>query len=54
MKCPLCNTDSNEKPIREWSYGKFKVSRYECPNCKEKFNYYSSEDGKSFTIPRTD
>lgn len=51
MKCPICKTESNQKPFKEWYYGKFKVSRYECPECKDKFNYYSSKDGKTFTIP---
>ena len=34
--------------------GKFKVSRYECPECKEKFNSYVSDDDKTFTIPKVD
>ncbi len=54
MKCLICGEEVHDKPFKEWKYGKFRVSRFECPDCREKFNSYVSDDGKSFTIPRAD
>ncbi len=54
MKCPICKVEFAEKPFKEWQYGKFRVSRFECPDCREKFNSYVSDDSKSFTIPGAD
>ncbi len=54
MKCPICKTGSAMRPFKEWYFGKFKVSRYECPECKEKFNSYVSDGDKTFTIPKVD
>jgi transposase-like protein len=51
MICPVCKTESEKNPYKEWLSGEFKVSKYKCPRCKEKFNLYISEDGSSFTIP---
>ncbi|WP_156769065.1 hypothetical protein [Thermoplasma volcanium] len=44
----------DQKLLNEWNYGKFRVFRYERPECKEKFKYYVSNDGKTFTIPKVE
>jgi predicted RNA-binding Zn-ribbon protein involved in translation (DUF1610 family) len=52
ISCPLCGKSVSNKPLKFWQFGKYNVNRYECPNCKGKFNIYRSQT-KTFTIPRT-
>ena len=65
IKCPFCNKNQKQEPIKSWAYGKMiqertnegtkwaasvNCSRYLC-KCSKKFNYYKSKN-KSWTIPK--
>lgn len=52
MRCPICGTEITHPPFKGWTYSKYKVSRYECKECGEKFNFYISDDGTEFTVPK--
>jgi len=51
VKCPVCGGEIKNKPLKEWSFRFYKVSRFECKRCKAKFNVYESPKS-SFTIPK--
>ena len=46
IKCPLCGAEITVKPLKTWYFNRWKVSRYQCPNCGNKFNYYEDTEGK--------
>jgi len=67
IKCPYCNGTQKQKQIKSWVYGKMiekrsksgttlgakvKCSRYSC-NCGKSFNFYLTEKGKFWTIPKS-
>ena len=49
--CPLCSKPVSTSPFKSWEFGKYKVGRYECPNCRSKFNFYEGPKA-SYTIPK--
>ena len=49
--CPVCNTNVSASPLKLWKFKGYEVKRYECQNCKSKFNLYQSSKG-SYTIPK--
>lgn len=52
MNCPACDGEGQLKLLGEWNFAQFKVKRYECNNCKERFNSYEQNGNVKFTIPR--
>ena len=50
-QCPFCEEPQEQKVIKNWKYGKVSVERYQC-TCGEKFNYYITENGKKWTVPK--
>ena len=49
--CPFCSKKNEQKPIKEWNYGKnIKVKRFKC-ECGKIFNFYDN-DKKTWTIPK--
>jgi uncharacterized CHY-type Zn-finger protein len=52
ISCPVCSKSVTTNPLKSWKYQKFDVNRFECPNCKLKFNSYKSAHNM-FTIPGT-
>ena len=52
MNCPFCGAKVTNEPLKSWIYGVYIASRYLCDNCGEKFNEYTSEGRKSFTVPK--
>ena len=51
VRCPSCGYEFTSKPLRAWSFSRYKVKRYKCKKCAQKFNLYESSKGK-FTIPK--
>ena len=51
MKCPVCGHEVTSQPLNQWYFNEYKVSRYKCPNCGEKFNLYDGET-RTYTIPK--
>jgi len=51
LDCPVCGKPVSVAPFKSWRFGKYEVKRYECRNCKSKFNVYQSPE-KTFTIPK--
>ena len=66
INCPYCSKNQKQKPIKTWNYGKMiknrdsngtvwgasvKCSRYSC-NCGKSFNFFLTETGKNWTIPK--
>lgn len=51
VKCPVCGGEFKAKPLKTWRFRFYKVSRFECEKCKEKFNVYEGPKSK-FTIPK--
>ena len=51
LLCPVCNGDVTSSPLKSWNYRNNEVKRYECQNCKSKFNVYSGPK-TMFTIPK--
>ena len=39
VSCPICSKPVSTNPFKSWKFGKFDVGRYQCPNCKSKFNF---------------
>jgi transposase-like protein len=52
MKCPICQKENLSKPIKQWNFATYEVSRFVCSNCGEKYNIYTSGSDVKFTIPR--
>jgi transposase-like protein len=52
LVCPVCNQDVSTNPFKSWKFDKFEVKRYECQNCKSKFNLYRSPT-RTYTIPKS-
>src|SRR5712691_11707846 len=50
LNCPRCGSPISTPPEREWTFQKYRVSRFRCDN-GDKFNLYSGAT-KTFTIPR--
>ena len=50
LVCPLCDKEVTKSPFKTWKFRGYDVKRYECQNCKSKFNVYQSPK-KTFTIP---
>jgi len=49
--CPFCSKKNEQKPIKEWNYGKnVKVKRFKC-ECGKIFNFYNNGI-KTWTIPK--
>jgi len=42
VSCQICSRPVSTKPLKSWKFGKFDVGRYQCLNCKSKFNFYQS------------
>ncbi|MEM2704467.1 MAG: hypothetical protein QXR45_15070 [Candidatus Bathyarchaeia archaeon] len=51
VKCPVYGGEIKGKPSKEWSFRFYRVSRFECEKCKDKFNFYESSKPK-LTIPK--
>ena len=66
-KCPFCDREQTQKPVKTWAYGKMIVkktvkstvwgasincSKYHC-KCGKSFNVYLTTKGKSWTIPKS-
>lgn len=49
--CPICNHDVSTSPVKSWKYATYEVKRYQCHNCKSKFNLYQNPK-KTFTLPK--
>lgn len=50
--CPSCSKKLPIKPLKEWEYGNWTVSRLRC-SCGKVFNYYKdAKSGKIYTIPK--
>ena len=67
IKCPFCNKNQKQKPLKSWAYGKMiekrtkggtkwgasvNCSRYTC-NCGKFFNFYLTSKGRHWTIPKS-
>jgi len=67
IKCPYCNTEQKQKPVKSWAYGKMienrtasetiwgasvNCSRYSC-KCGKSFNFFLTTKGKFWTIPKS-
>jgi rubredoxin len=52
LMCPMCNKVVSSSPFKIWKFGDYEVKRYECQNCKLKFNSYQSPK-RNFTIPKS-
>jgi transposase-like protein len=52
VKCPVCGQEFKTEPLKTWKFRFYRVSRFECKNCKTKFNFYVSSKSK-FTIPKS-
>jgi len=52
LTCPACNEVVTAIPFKSWRFGRYDVTRYECQNCKSKFNFYQSPK-RTFTIPHS-
>lgn len=52
LQCPMCDKVVSVNPFKSWRFGGYDVKRYECPNCKTKFNLYQGA-GVTFTIPKS-
>ena len=48
--CPHCNKKQSQKPMKEWKYSVYAVSRYEC-KCGKSFRWYVSPKS-TWTIPK--
>ena len=53
MKCPVCDKDSTVGPFKKWSFESYDVSRYDCPDCGQKYNVYRQGDKIKYTIPKS-
>jgi len=51
LLCLVCNHEVTTSPLREWKYRAYDVKRYQCQNCKSKFNLYESPK-RTYTIPK--
>ena len=66
IKCPFCNKNQEQKPLKSWKYGKMiekrtvdgtqwgaavNCSQYRC-ECGKPFRFYLTTKGKSWTIPK--
>jgi uncharacterized protein YlaI len=51
ISCPVCSKSVSTNPFKSWKFRNYEVKRYECPNCKSKFNFYQSPT-RSYTIPK--
>ncbi|MDI6847913.1 MAG: hypothetical protein QMD23_07315 [Candidatus Bathyarchaeia archaeon] len=51
IKCPVCGREFRGEPLKTWKFRFYDVKRYECSNCKAKFNIYESPNSV-FTIPK--
>ena len=51
MKCPVCNKENQNPPLKQWAFNVYEVSRYKCSECGNNFNTYVGEKN-SYTIPR--
>jgi len=51
LVCPICNGVVSGRPFKSWKFGRYEVKRYECQNCKSKFNLYESPK-RRYTIPK--
>jgi hypothetical protein len=51
LQCPACNKEVSGNPFKTWHFRGYEVKRYECLQCKAKFNLYQGA-GKTFTIPK--
>jgi len=67
IKCPYCNSEQKQKPVKSWVYGKMiekrtetgtlwgaqvNCSRYSC-KCGKSFNFFLTTKGKFWTIPKS-
>ena len=50
LLCPVCDKDVSTSPLKTWKFRGYDVKRYECQNCKSKFNVCQNPK-KTFTIP---
>jgi len=51
LVCPVCSKSVSVSPFKSWKFGRYEVKRYECQNCKSKFNLYESPK-RTYTIPK--
>ncbi len=51
LLCPVCNRNVSVNPFKSWKFRDYEVKRYECQNCKSKFNVYESSK-RTYTIPK--
>ncbi len=51
LECPVCGKPVSVAPFKSWKFGEYEVKRYECKNCKSKFNLYESPT-RTYTIPK--
>jgi len=52
LLCPVCNNSVLVNPSKSWKFKGYDVKRYECQNCKAKFNLYQGPKG-TYTIPKS-
>ena len=45
-KCPSCGKEVLDEPLSKWKFRFYDVRRYECAQCKNKFNLYDSPKSK--------
>jgi transposase-like protein len=53
MRCPICDAEIKNDPLKRWNFNVYEVSKYLCDKCGNRFNFYSNPDGKSYTIPKS-
>ena len=67
IKCPFCNKNQEQEPLKSWAYGKMiekrtkegtkwgasvNCSQYHC-ECGKPFRFYLTTKGKFWTIPKS-
>lgn len=52
VKCPICDSETNDSPIKTWYYNKYFVKNYICTKCGDKFNIYYVDGIEKFTVPK--
>jgi len=53
VKCIKCLKEISIKPINEWEFRFYHVSRYRCNNCGAYFNTYAAPGKKTWTVPKS-
>jgi len=53
IKCPLCDAQIAQEPLKTWNFGKLIVKAYHCDACSKNFRRYEHPNGEeAYTIPK--